>query len=85
MPTGAIVGFWILKEMIFNFQSRKGIISYEGYMDQEAYDSGKDRMLIESCEIEIPANEKTPDNNAYILARVQALQDAAGSVQARIK
>lgn len=58
LDNGIIVGHWVLSTLIVNMKTAKAGVSYEGYLDQAAFDGGKAKILEKSVEIDFSSFDK---------------------------
>lgn len=48
LDNGVVVNFWIIRKVLINSFEGTAEVSYEGYLDQATFESGKNKILEKS-------------------------------------
>lgn len=76
LETGVVVAYWVLDRMLVNMKNGKAVVSFEGYLDQQAFCDGKSKILEKSVEIDFAAFDPNGQITAGVIAMVQAAEGA---------
>ena len=78
--TGVVVGYWQETELVYNMKSGYVVFTINGYVDQAAYESGKQPVVSKLFEItEGTQPELAAAGKAFLLSYVRALPEFEGS------
>lgn len=78
--TGVVVGYWQEIELVYNMKSGYVVFTINGYVDQAAYEAGKQPVVSKFFEIpEGTQPELAAAGKAFLLSYVRALPEFEGS------
>lgn len=76
LETGVIVSYWVLDKTLVNMKTGKATVSFEGYLDSQAFVDGKSKVLEKSVEIDFTSFDPSGQITAGVIALVRAAEEA---------
>lgn len=74
LETGVTVGYWVLVSMNIDLHAMTAVVSYEGFLDQDAHDSGKIKILERSVKIDVSSMGQGGVLAAAVISKVRAAE-----------
>ena len=78
LETGVVANYWVMTRMQIDMSTDLAQVTYQGFLDQSAHDSGMQNLVEQTCTIDFSSFDPTGQLAAGVIAMVSAIQAAGG-------